>query len=145
MNASLLTNPMVSLWSMCIYVWFDVHLWFCIHTWDHFISQGVTNVCGKSYLAQSFQQERNARQSFSSPLVVTVMKHETHQLRISGAHCLLKNCMIKGVREREMESKTLQLSINQSLRSHLTCMNMRNLRSGKTAKTEAWGKIGTTN
>lgn len=49
-------------------------------------------VCVKSHLAQSLQQNGDARQSLGSPLVVTVTKHKTHQLWISGTHCLLKNC-----------------------------------------------------
>lgn len=60
--------------------------------------------CVKSHLAQSLQQDGDARQSLGSPLVVTVTKHETHQLRISGTHRLLKNW------ERERESKTEPLT-----------------------------------
>lgn len=49
------------------------------------------SVCVKSHLAQSLQQDGDARQSLGSPLVVTVTKHKTHQLWISCAHRLLKN------------------------------------------------------
>lgn len=53
----------------------------------------------KSHLAQSLQQDRDARQSLGSPLVVTVTKHKTHQLRISGTHRLLKNCRMESQTE----------------------------------------------
>lgn len=94
-------TPVISLCSLCadVCVWFDVRLCFCIHTWEHTIFFTRCKkmcvcvfLCVKSHLAQLPQQDGDARQSLGSPLVVTVTEHETHQLRISGTHCLLKNC-----------------------------------------------------
>ncbi len=84
-------------------------------------------VCVKSHLAQSLQQDGDARQSLGSPLVVTVTKHETHQLRISGTHRLLKNWK----RERR------RIKQSQSLRPHLKFMYMSDLRGAmRIAETE---------
>lgn len=90
---------------ICLFV--SVYVVVCDHrraSFSMFASKCQACVCVKSHLAQSLQQDGDARQSLGSPLVVTVTKHETHQLRISGTHRLLKNWRREG--EGETESKT---------------------------------------
>lgn len=82
------------------------------------------------HLSQSFQQDGDAGQSLGGPLVVPVAKHQTHQLRVSGAHCLLKNCQ-----SRKTCRQRLRVKQPRSLRAHLIWMKTRNFR-------RQWGERG---
>lgn len=75
------------------------------------------------HLSQSLQQDGDAGQSLGGPLVVPVAKHQTHQLRVSGAHCLLKNCQ-----SRKTCRQRLRVKQPRSLRPHLKWMKSRNFR-----------------
>lgn len=73
----------------CFQGWFVSNAGACRDGWE---ARVCLCVCVRyAHLAQSLQQDGDARQSLGSPLVVTVTKHETHQLWISGTHRLLKN------------------------------------------------------
>lgn len=111
---------------MCVYVCVIIYL-FSMCTSNCL----CVSSCAKSHLAQSLQKDGDARQSLGSPLVVTVTKHETHQLWISGAHRLLKNC------RRKREIKRRRVKQSQLLRPHLKFMHMSNLRgAARIAETE---------
>lgn len=84
-------------------------------------------------MSQSLQQDGDAGQPPGAPLVVPVAKHQAHQLRVSGAHGLLKNCQ-----SRKTCRQRLRVKQPQSLRTHLKWMKSRRFR-------RRWGSEGCPN
>lgn len=50
------------------------------------------HVCALLYLAEFVEQFRNASQPLCGPLVVPVLEHQLHHLRVPSTDCLLQDC-----------------------------------------------------